>query len=73
LSFTARGKLIAQVMETAFLEYLDGLYWEGYGEEFREENPREFQVQLTAFICEHAGTTTNSNTKIRGNGTQHQL
>ncbi|MEH6308716.1 MULTISPECIES: hypothetical protein [Olivibacter] len=60
-------------METAFLEYLDGLYWEGYGEVFREENPREFQVQLTAFICEHATMTENRKIKIRGNGTQYKL
>ncbi len=43
-------------MEQAFLEYLDQLYWEGYGETFREENPTEYQRQLTAFVCEHRGT-----------------
>ncbi|QNL49728.1 hypothetical protein H8S90_23960 [Olivibacter sp. SDN3] len=61
------------MMETAFLEYLDGLYWEGYGEVFREENPTDFQIQLTAFICEHAGSANDHRTKIRGNGTQHQF
>lgn len=43
-------------MEQAFLEYLDQLYWEGYGETFREENPKEYKKQLIAFICEHRGT-----------------
>jgi len=33
-------------MEQAFIEYLDQIYYEGYGEQFREDNPDTFYRQL---------------------------
>ncbi|MGN7204428.1 hypothetical protein ACTHQF_09155 [Pedobacter sp. SAFR-022] len=36
-------------MEQAFLEHLDQLYFEGYGEQFREDNPESFYRQLAEF------------------------
>lgn len=40
-------------MEEAFIEHLDQLYWEGYGQEFRESNPDTFQRQLSEFLNIH--------------------
>lgn len=39
-------------MEQAFLKHLDQLYWDGYGEAFREDSPDAFQQQLMAYVCE---------------------
>lgn len=36
-------------MEQIFIEYLDQIYWEGYGETFREDNPHTFYRQLAEF------------------------
>lgn len=37
-------------MQEVFMEWLDQIYWEGYAETFREEEPGTFQRQLTDFI-----------------------
>ena len=52
-------------MKTAFMEYLDQLYWEGYAETFRENDPKEFRIQLIAFVCEHGRTAVNGYTKSK--------
>lgn len=36
-------------METVFIEFLDQMYWEGYGEQFKEDNPTHFNKQLRQF------------------------
>lgn len=40
-------------MEEVFIEQLDQLYWKGYGEEFKENNPNAYNKQLTEFINNH--------------------
>lgn len=37
------------MMEQAFIEHLDQIYFEGYGEQFKEENPDTFYRQLAEF------------------------
>lgn len=36
-------------MQEVFMEWLDQIYWEGYVETFREEEPGTFHRQLTEF------------------------
>lgn len=36
-------------MEEVFIGHLDQLYWQGYGEQFKEDNPNAFWQQLTEF------------------------
>ena len=36
-------------MQEVFMEWLDQIYWKGYAETFREEEPGTFQRQLTEF------------------------
>jgi hypothetical protein len=45
LSFFTNPK----IMFEAFIEFLDQLYWTGYGLEFEEENPKAFYKQLDKF------------------------
>lgn len=40
-------------MEEVFIEYLDQIYWEGYGEEFRSENQIIYGIQLAEFTENH--------------------
>lgn len=40
-------------MLEAFIEFLDQLYWQGYGVEFEEENPKAFYRQLDKFKKQH--------------------
>lgn len=40
-------------MYEAFIEYLDQLYYDGYGVEFEEENPKAFYQQLDRFKKQH--------------------
>lgn len=40
-------------METVFIEFLDQMYWEGYGEQFKEDNPTHFNRQLREFKKQH--------------------
>ncbi len=40
-------------MFEAFIEFLDELYWTGYGVEFEEENPTAFYKQLEKFRKQH--------------------
>ncbi len=40
-------------METVFIEFLDQMYWEGYGEQFKEDNPAHFNKQLRQFKKQH--------------------
>lgn len=42
-----------QIMFEAFIEFLDQLYWTGYGLEFEEENPKAFYQQLDKFKKQH--------------------
>ncbi|GGC42716.1 hypothetical protein GCM10011386_38690 [Parapedobacter defluvii] len=37
-------------MEEAFIEHLDQLYWEGYGQKFRDMNPKAYLEQLIKFM-----------------------
>lgn len=37
-------------MEQVFTEYLDQIYWQGYGLEFMEDNPDAFYRQLNEFM-----------------------
>lgn len=58
-------------METAFIEFLDQLYKEGYGETFREDNPDAFYKQLAEFenlyhIPKHEKLRFNHNYPYRG-------
>lgn len=39
-----------QIMEEVFIEQLDQIHWQGYGEQFRENNPAQYQKQLNEFI-----------------------
>jgi len=36
-------------MEAAFIDHLDQIYWRGYGEEFKAENPDAFYSQSAEF------------------------
>ncbi|MGE6220387.1 hypothetical protein ACQKCH_11220 [Nubsella zeaxanthinifaciens] len=36
-------------MEQVFIEHLDQIYWQGYGRQFREDNPDAFYRQLAEF------------------------
>ncbi|MGN8068409.1 hypothetical protein [Mucilaginibacter sp. 22184] len=36
-------------MEEVFIDHLAQLYWQGYGEAFREDNPDAFYQQLAEF------------------------
>ena len=40
-------------MEVVFIEFLDQMYWEGYGEQFKIDNPTHFYKQLRAFKKQH--------------------
>jgi hypothetical protein len=40
-------------MEEVFIEFLDQMYWEGYGDAFKEDNPVHFNKQLRAFKKQH--------------------
>ena len=40
-------------MEEVFIEQLDQIYWTGYGEEFKENNPNAYYKQLTEFKNSH--------------------
>ena len=37
-------------MEEVFIEQLDQIYWQGYGEEFKEDNPNAYYKQLNEFM-----------------------
>lgn len=37
-------------MEEVFIEQLDQIYWQGYGEQFREDNPDAYGKQLAEFM-----------------------
>lgn len=41
-------------MLEAFMEFLDGMYWEGYAEELEDENPSAFYSQFREFKTNHA-------------------
>ncbi|MES2458241.1 MAG: hypothetical protein V4594_21970 [Bacteroidota bacterium] len=36
-------------MEAAFIDHLDQIYWQGYGEEFKADNPNAFYRQFAEF------------------------
>lgn len=36
-------------MEEVFMDHLDQIYWQGYGQAFREDNPDAFYHQLAEF------------------------
>lgn len=36
-------------MLDAFKEFLDKMYWEGYADEFQEDNPTAFYKQFSEF------------------------
>lgn len=40
-------------MEEVFIEFLDQMYWEGYGEQFKDDNPIDFNKQLRQFKKQH--------------------
>lgn len=40
-------------MEEVFIEHLDQIYWQGYGQDFREDNPDAFYQQLAEFTNTH--------------------
>lgn len=40
-------------MEAVFIEWLDQIYWFGYGAEFKEDNPDQFNRQLLEFSEMH--------------------
>lgn len=42
--------LIHIAMLDAFIEYLDQIYYQGYGEQFQEDNPDCFYQQFAQFI-----------------------
>lgn len=41
-------------MEQVFIEHLDQLYWQGYGQQFKEDNPDAFNRQLAEFAELHS-------------------
>ena len=41
-------------MLDAFIEFLDKIYWEGYAEEFEEDNPKAFYSQFMEFKTNHS-------------------
>lgn len=70
----------SKIMEEVFAEYLDQLFYKGYAEKFKDDNPDAYESQLTEFknlysIPKHEtslvynGTNRNRNrstsTKIR--------
>lgn len=38
-----------KIMEEVFIEQLDQIYWQGYAEQFREDNPDAYWQQLSEF------------------------
>lgn len=36
-------------MEEVFIDHLDQIYWQGYGQKFRADNPDAFYKQLAEF------------------------
>lgn len=40
-------------MEAVFIDHLDQIYWNGYGEEFKADNPDAFYRQLAEFKNQH--------------------
>lgn len=36
-------------MEAAFIDHLDQIYWQGYGEDFKADKPQAFYRQLADF------------------------
>ncbi|MGY4539434.1 hypothetical protein ACVW0P_003868 [Mucilaginibacter sp. UYNi724] len=45
--------LISNNMEAAFIDHLDQIYWQGYGEDFKADNPQAFYRQLAEFKNQH--------------------
>ena len=41
-------------MEQAFIDYLDQIYWQGYGNQFKEDNPDAYNRQLAEFAELHS-------------------
>jgi len=41
------------IMLEAFKEFLDNMYWEGYADEFEEDNPKAFYSQYREFKQNH--------------------
>lgn len=41
-------------MMEAFREFLDGMFWEGYAEEFENDNPQAFYSQYREFRINHS-------------------
>lgn len=42
-----------KIMEAVFIDHLDQIYWNGYGEEFKADNPVAFYRQLAEFKNQH--------------------
>lgn len=42
-------------MLAAFKEFLDAMFWDGYSEEFEDENPTAFYSQYREFKDNHGG------------------
>ncbi|SDE65343.1 hypothetical protein SAMN05216464_108104 [Mucilaginibacter pineti] len=40
-------------MLDAFIEYLNGIYYEGYAENFKEDNPDTFYQQFVQFVNDY--------------------
>jgi hypothetical protein len=36
-------------MLDAFIELMDGLFWEGYAEQLSKDNPKAFKIELNEF------------------------
>lgn len=59
-------------MEEVFIEHLDQIYWQGYGEVLKEDNPFSYHQQLTAFTDTYKtqrNEISNSLFDDSGNGT----
>jgi len=41
-------------MLAAFIEFLDGMFWEGYAEDFENDNPTAFYGQYKEFKINHS-------------------
>jgi len=37
-------------MFEAFIEFIDAIYWDGYGEQLAEHNPEAFTFELNQFF-----------------------
>lgn len=41
-------------MFDAFIEFIDGLFWDGYAQQLATENPKQYNYELNEFFNNYA-------------------